>query len=285
MADPSLEMRVLTTATATARQRGMAAAIGAARGLEGVPWRFFHAVPFEDAGLRYDDAAALEARGRTLSAPELSCFASHYAIVRDWLAAGSSDYVLIAEDDIVIDPSFDFREAAGLMAATGMNYLRLYGRAVVPARLLVYWGRFQVLRFAWTPGGLQAFILSREGARRVVASVKAAGTVVRPIDDHLDRSWETGMPVYALHPWPVMEQNLATTIHGQAHVQARREAQERVAASRGRLGRLGRRAAQLRERLARKAGERRLLREDAAMAQRVTAFFQGPDFRRFTVGG
>ncbi len=280
---PSLDLRVLTLPSATARQDRMRGAVAAAAGLAGTPWRFIHGIPPEQAGLRYDDAAAFRARGRTLSPAEVSCFAGHYALVRDWSAAPGSDYLLVLEDDVYLDPWFDFGEAARLMHVAGMDYLRLYGRAVVPACLLVYWKRFQVMRFPWSPGGAQAYLLSRAGARRLLAAVEATRLVVRPFDDLLDRAWETGNAVYALHPWPVLEHNVATTIHDPGVVRARQERQRRLVAEqgRGRLHGAARRVEALRERLARRAAERRLRAADAAVAARAKGFLDAAGFASF----
>ncbi|MGC4025757.1 MAG: glycosyltransferase family 25 protein [Mesorhizobium sp.] len=221
-----LQIRVLTTQVATSRQESMREMISASPGLKDLPWSFFFAVPHEETGLQYDAATAFKTRGRTLSPAELSCFASHFAIARDFLTHGSDDYLLVFEDDLFIDPWFDVMQAAQMMNAASIDYLRLYGRALVPAHMLLYWARFQIVRFPWSPGGAQSYCLSREGAARLVSHIDRTGLISRPIDDEMDRSWQTGNAVYGLHPWPVLEKNIVTTIHSADQMATRRADQK-----------------------------------------------------------
>ncbi|MGL4234569.1 glycosyltransferase family 25 protein [Tabrizicola sp.] len=280
---PRIELRVLTMANATERHARMRATIAAAPSVAALPWDFFHAVQHDEIGLAYDDPTAVLHRGRTLSAPELSCYASHVAIWRAFLASDSADYLLVCEDDVYIDPSFDMATAARLMATTGIDYLRLYGRAIVPARLLLYWTRFQLLRFPWSPGGTQCYMLSRTGAQRLVDHVAALPGILRPIDNEMDRSFATRLPVYALHPWPVLEHNAATTIHADHQVRERQEIQRALERARPQtlVFRVGSRLDRLSERLARRRQDRALAKQDAEIAQRALALFASPGFKRF----
>ena len=279
----TLAVRVLTLANASDRQNHMRDMIGHARGLRGVQWQFHHAIPFEASALGYDDAAA-HAAGRTLSAAELSCFVSHLDIISTWLDEGASDVLLVLEDDICLDPWFDFREAAAFASSAGLDYLRLYSRVWMPARQIVYRGRIQLVRFTWSPGGTQAFMLTRQGAKRIVDAVAAHGLVLRPVDDLIDRYWEVGNPVYGLFPSPVIEHNISTTIHGSKEVQARRERQaemEKAARSSGLSWKLRSRSAALLDRLALRKVERAMRHADSEVAARVTAVLTAPKFGHF----
>lgn len=282
----TLAVRVLTLAGASDRQDHMRETIGRAHGLKGVQWQFHHAIPFEASRLGYDDAAA-HAAGRTLSAAELSCFVSHLGIISAWLDEGASDVLLVLEDDVYLDPWFDFRAAAALASSAGLDYLRLYSRVWMPARQIVYRGRIQLVRFTWSPGGTQAFMLTRQGARRIVDAVAARGRIVRPVDDLIDRYWEVGNPVYGLFPSPVIEHNMSTTIHGGEAVRARIKRQtemEKAARSAGLSGKLRSRSAALLDRLARRKIERAMIRAEGEVAARVIAVMADPQFNHFKAG-
>jgi GR25 family glycosyltransferase involved in LPS biosynthesis len=277
-----LAARVLTMPGATARQKGMGDVLGRARGLRGVGWSFFEAVSHEAAGLAYDEAEARAAKGRTLSPAELSCFASHIALQREWLASDGSDVLLVVEDDVVLDPWFDFEGAARMARDAGLDYLRLYARTAMPHRPLAYVARTQVVRFTWSPGGTQAFMVTRAGARRVVDAVAAQSGIVRPIDDLIDRTWEVGNAVYALFPSPALELNMPTTIHGPDQVRLRHGRQAALdAAPPGLAARAAARARALRERVARRLDKARLRRADDEVAARVRAFMEAPGFNHF----
>lgn len=279
----TLAVRVLTLATAQDRQEQMRKTIEGAWGLRGVPWRFHHAVPFDGSTLAYDDAAAYAA-GRTLSAAELSCFVSHLGIISSWLEEGVSDVLLVLEDDVHLDPWFDFQAAARLAQSAGLDYLRLYSRVWMPARQIVYHGRVQVVRFTWSPSGTQAFLLTRQGAKRIVDAVAAQGRIVRPVDDLIDRYWEVGNPVYGLFPSPVIEHNMSTTIHNSEAVRARRQRQAEIEKARrsvGLSGTLRSRSAALLDRFARRKHEKALRRTDPEVAARVLSVLTAPGFRYF----
>lgn len=282
----TLAVRVLTLAGATDRQRQMRLGIEGACGLKGVQWRFHHAVPFEGSDLSYDDAAA-HAAGRTLSAAELSCFVSHLGIISDWLDEDPSDVLLVLEDDVYLDPWFDFGATAALAHSAGLDYLRLYSRVWMPARQIVYRGRVQIVRFTWSPGGTQAFMLTRQGARRIVDAVAAKGRIIRPVDDLIDRYWEIGNPVYGMFPSPVIEHNMSTTIHGSKEVRARQERQaemDKAALSIGLREKLWIRSTALLDRLSRRKVEKAMARTDGEVAARVLEVLARPGFGHFKAG-
>ena len=201
----------------------MSAVIEASKSLSEMNWNFFQAITHTDAGLQYSHKDAFLQFGRTLSSAELSVFASQFSIARDFLENSTSDFLMFCEDDLFIDPFFDFQAVAELLAHSKIDYLRLYARALTPVKQLLSWGRFQLVRFTWTPGGAQCYIYSRQGAERLVDHVLKTGLIMRPIDAEMERYWEVGNPIYGLHPWPVLEKNLVSTISNNAQIEGRKE--------------------------------------------------------------
>lgn len=281
--DTTLAVRVLTLPGAADRQDRMHIMLDNAQGLNQVPWEFHHAIPFEASTLSYDDGSAY-ADGRTLSPAELSCFASHFDIISSWLENGTSDILLVLEDDVYLDPWFDFRVAASFANSVGLDYLRLYARVWMPARQIVYRARSQLIRFTWSPGGMQAFMLTRKGARRIVDAVARQGHVTRPIDDLIDRYWEVGNPIYALFPSPVLEHCMPTMIHVSEQVRARQQRQaqmEDAARSQGTGQKLEAKIGKMRDRLARRKVEQTMKRSESEVAARALAFMSDPAFAHF----
>ncbi|MFC0341451.1 glycosyltransferase family 25 protein [Paracoccus niistensis] len=284
-ADTSLAVRILTLPGATDRQTRMREVMQKAEGLKGAPWQFHHAVPHEGSALAYDDRSA-HAAGRTLSAAELSCFVSHIGIISSWLEDGASDVLLVLEDDVYLDPWFDFQAAAALAHSTGLDYLRLYARVWMPARQIIYRARTQIVRFTWTLGGMQAFMLTRQGAQRIIDAVTAAGRIVRPVDDLIDRYWEVRNPVYALFPSPVLEHCMPTLIHLNEQVKARQKKQaelDRMTQAVGLSRRLQSKVGALADRLARRKIEKEMRHEDIEVAARLQSYMNRPDFHHFRI--
>lgn len=283
--DTTLDVRILTVPGAVDRQSRMRQVLQSAEGLKGVPWQFHYAVPHQGSTLAYDDQAA-HAAGRTLSAAELSCFVSHIGIISSWLKEGTSDILLVLEDDVYLDPWFDFRAAAALAHSAGLDYLRLYARVWMPARPIIYRARTQIVRFTWTPGGMQAFMLTRQGAQRIIDAVMSAEYIIRPVDDLIDRYWDVGNPVYALFPSPVLEHCMPTLIHVADQVNARREKQselDRAIQTAGAVRRLQSKVSAMADRLKRRKVEKAMRRQDAAVIKQIQSYMELPEFDNFKI--
>ena len=175
-------------------------------------WRFFDALGPDDIQLPYNPEEALLRRGYKLSKGELGCFASHYACLNDHASGlnGTAEYILIMEDDVVIDPKFDFHALPAMTKKLDIHYLKLFSRYICRAKFLgALSENRRLFRFASPSFGTQAYLVSRKGAQAFVGAIKK---IVRPIDDEMERFWVTGLPLYALYPYPVMEINHPTTI-------------------------------------------------------------------------
>ena len=284
MSSPSFELRILTTPNAIEWQDEMREVIASSHSLSEANWKFFHAVSHDDEGLAYNDENALEWFGRTLSPAELSCFASHFAIAKRFVENNDSKYLMIFEDDILIDPSFDFEAVVRMMSFGDIDYLRLYGRCIVPAERLIYWTRFQLFRFPWSPGGTQAYIYTRKGAQKFVDHVLRYKEIIRPIDHEMDRYWETGNPIFALHPWPVLERNIVTTIHGKDQIQARVAATRLLAektVKKGALEQISKSIKRFKELATRKTFEHSMKKADKVVAGKVNKFLTSGKSNRF----
>lgn len=175
-------------------------------------WRFFDALTEPPVGLPQDLQRTLIELGRPMSRSELGTFATHYSILNDFVDQGASDYLLVLEDDVEIDPGFWFDQLPDLMQLAGIEALRLYSRFLFHCRRVAQVSeRHTLVRFRRPVFGTQAYLVSRAGARRFCSAIHS---VVRPCDNEFDRFWANGLPLYALYPFPVIELEGKSTIHG-----------------------------------------------------------------------
>ena len=253
----AFEIVVASLASAVERRRRVEAM------LAGSPWkwRLFDACTTPREDIPYDERAARIQRGRALSRAEVCTFATHYTILRDFAEGAGEGCLMVLEDDVLIDGGFPFERLPRLMAAAGIDMLRLYSRFLYENRRVAEVGtRHHLVRFKRPVFGLQAYVVTREGARRTTAPIRR---IVRPGDDEFDRFWANGVPLYALYPYPAIELEGPSTMLG-------RETMEQNAAD-DRPGILFRLHHRL-EKLRRFAANARLRRRDYEIRRRLRGF-------------
>ncbi len=202
---PNCPIFVVSLTSATARR---AAFTTRAEGC-GLDWQFFNAYETLLPSLDYSERDAIIHTGRPLHRRELGCYSSHFAL---WEKIANSDMpqAIILEDDVVIDWNFARVLLSRDMAAENVHYLKLYYMRGVPFRMLrdPFLGR-NLIRFSGFAYGMQAYLLTREGAQRLIEKLRH---VSRPIDDELDRDWNHGLPNLAVFPFPAFESLGPSTI-------------------------------------------------------------------------
>jgi glycosyl transferase family 25 len=175
-------------------------------------WRFFDAPTDGQFELAHDVQRALDRRGYKLLHAERACFESHFQCIRDHAKAASTapEHMIVLEDDVLVDRYFDFAAVSKMMSELNIDYLKLFSRSLKRSKVLGRAiGHRSLYRFIVPPYGSQAYVLSKQGAMRIVDSISS---IDRPIDDEIDRYWINGLPTYALYPYPVMELQLQSTV-------------------------------------------------------------------------
>lgn len=175
-------------------------------------WRFFDAKTSLHPTLTYDAERAIQVNGRALQPGEIGCYSSHYALWEQLLADADAEQYLVLEDDVILDWPFVEKLLETDFAAEGVDYLRLYYKR--PVRSIMRKQPFvtrdcSLLELFGRAYGTQGYVITKAGAK---AFLDACGTVVRPIDDHMDRSWEHGVANLALFPCPLIEENVPSSI-------------------------------------------------------------------------
>lgn len=176
-----------------------------------VDWTFFDAHRGLDPRLAYEDEWAQAAYGRPLRRGELGCYSSHVGTWRALLES-DADQCIVLEDDVIVDWRTLELIARNDFSGRGHHYVRLYCRR--PSEFVVLDPRYlnnstSLLRLLGKPYGTQGYVMTRAGAERML---KACSTVVRPIDDQMDRFWEHGVPNLAIFPFPIIEEAVPSMI-------------------------------------------------------------------------
>lgn len=140
---------------------------------------------------------------------EIGCYASHLAV---WQRISAGDYgpsVLVCEDDMVLPEGFAELVSVVIQCApNGWDLINLSGRtkrAVVPVCEIAD-GQHHLVRFSRDPGSLAAYLISQDGARKLLR----AGIRRRQVDQDTRRPWAFGLRTFGLWP-PLQEASLAST--------------------------------------------------------------------------
>jgi len=176
-----------------------------------VDWTFFDAHRGLDPRLAYEPALAQTHYGRALRQGELGCYSSHVGTWRA-LLEGDADQCIVLEDDVIVDWRTLELVAQNDFAGRGHHYVRLYCRR--PSQFVVLDPKYlnnstSLLRLLGKPYGTQGYVMTRTGAERML---EVCSTVVRPIDDQMDRFWEHGVPNLAIFPPPILEEAVPSMI-------------------------------------------------------------------------
>ena len=197
---------VISVPAASERRRATSAM------LEGhdLEWSFFDAhTDLLCQDLEYEESLAKRHFGRVLGRREIAVCSSHYAVWKAFLDNTGHDYLLVLEDDVILDVNFPIRQFACFCGKCGIDYVRLFGKHYARAVRMGFFHDRSVVRYRTTPAGAQAYILSVAGARRLVEYCHAIDAT---IDLLMDRFWETGLPIYSIFPYPIIERYGPTTI-------------------------------------------------------------------------
>jgi len=181
-----------------------------------IPWRFFDARREPRDHLPcYDNTESVRFWGRGLSKSEIGCAASHLDILTELAKSQQEKWLLVIEDDVALDPGFDYRTLVELCKRIGIGYLRLYARHLARSRHVTWLGQRELIRFKKAPMGTQAYLISNQNARSFVEVVRR---ISRPIDWEMDRLWAIGLYNYALFPFPCLELTSGSSVKKQGEL-------------------------------------------------------------------
>ena len=196
---PDLEIRVINLARATQRRAWMEQQMAPLNR----PWSFFEAhTALMNPRLRFDPDSVRRTYGRDLTPGQVALWSSHYTVIAEFAETSASGHLLVMEDDLMLDPAFPLDELIGWCKGEDIHYMRLYGMYHRDAEQLSYFYDRAILRYHSSPSGTQAYLLSKEGARRIAETCRLVDTAW---DLALDEFWKTGLPLYSVYPFPALE--------------------------------------------------------------------------------
>jgi len=137
---------------------------------------------------------------KQLSCGEVGCYLSH-RLCWQAIVDRDLDFAVILEDDFLYQGG-DFAEIIRLVEGlpSPWYYLKLAGRDNASDRIdCTPMGAFSLCRFRRVPTRTAAQIVSREGARRLLA---ASAPFSRPVDVDLQYWWEKDIIVHGILPFP-----------------------------------------------------------------------------------
>ena len=204
----SLKAKVISLASAVERRSAVFECLSQRTDLD---WTFFNALgPHDDPPLGSCEKDQISRFGRPLTVSEIGCFKSHYQILLDHSLQDKDAWLLVLEDDIWIDPSFDIQEVLDFCNKNKIDYCRLFAKSYKPARVIGWISGFrQIIRFKTDPYGAQAYLINISGAKTIVSGLTK---IVFPIDDELGRFWRHDLPPFSVFPFPVVERNAVSQI-------------------------------------------------------------------------
>jgi glycosyl transferase family 25 len=177
-----------------------------------VPWQFFDACTTLGANLSYEASKAQIAHGRELSSGEIGAYSSHFSLWERLIADPDYDRYIILEDDTIVDWTYIEKLCdtdIGEIGFLKLFYLR-NGVFRTVRRNLIH-RHWHILRIFGHAYGMLGYMVTK---RTAVEFVGYFSNMVRPIDDAIDRSWETGFEIHAVFPFPVIERFGESTIGG-----------------------------------------------------------------------
>lgn len=203
---------VISLKRAEARRRAFLAAPP-----EGLDWEFFDACESLSPDLDYNERDAYVRNGRALHPRELACYSSHYSVWKK-IADENIPQALIIEDDAAVEWPFVRLLFSYDLAAEGLHYLKLFNNRPVPFRVVQEpFLHKSLVRFSGYAHGMVAYVVTAEGARRLVERLQK---VYRPVDDEIDRDWHHGLPNLLIYPQQAYERLGPSTIGNDRYEQS-----------------------------------------------------------------
>lgn len=176
-----------------------------------VAWDFFDAHDRLSGDLVYDEQLSRNKLLRPLRAGELGCYSSHVALWR-WLCESEFAQMIVFEDDVVVDWAFIAETTKQDFESLGIDYLRFFAKIPSSWRPVAspFIDRYRYLiRYTSPALGTQGYLLTKNGARRLLAHATAA---VWPIDVYMDRTDWHGVLNLAVYPFPLYERFQSSSI-------------------------------------------------------------------------
>ncbi len=178
----------------------------------GIAFAFFDAIDGTEPDFTHSDRAnpdlTFRRKGYRLKNGELACFASHYEVWRQCVAA--NDDFLVLEDNV--DICSKATEIISLAAGMLPRYHLIKLAATVPSRFF----KIDTLGPAHSIGvykkatcGTTAYLVSPFAAGKLIEN---ASVFIEPVDNYMEKPWRHGITAVHVHPSVFSRARIDTTI-------------------------------------------------------------------------
>jgi glycosyl transferase family 25 len=208
--------------------------------------------PAEIAAL-VDEAGRLRRAPKPLSAAEVGCYLSHWAVLEKIVSEGLPQALVMEDDLLAGDELPAVLEALGTKVLPPYDMIKLgisepQTKAFTPILRLT--PDAALVRHHNVVNSNLAYVITRQGAERFMSY----GRPIRyPVDVAMNRSWRHGLNILGVRPWPVLPNPAFASTIGEDRFEAKAAGH-----------RLERRARKAYDSLAKRLDVARRLKRDAA---------------------
>ena len=172
-------------------------------------WEFFDAHRENTpTSLLVEPRRQVSAMGRELTSAEIGTTKSHYHVLDCFAEHEKAKWILVLEDDVLVDCQFDYLGFLNFAASKGIEHLRLFTKYYRNGKIIDWFGSYQLVRMGQDPFGAQGYFMSRKAAKAFQESITH---VDRPMDEEHARFWDKGFPIYTVFPFPILERAVPST--------------------------------------------------------------------------
>lgn len=179
---------------------------------------------FEEFRRLADEPGRLKRASKPLTAGELGCYMSHWGIF-EMMVAKQIPQALVLEDDFLLTPEFPaILDRLASMSLPDYDVIKLAigeaGRSKAFTVVAPIIGEHALVRHHNVCNSTVAYIITLSAARKFLRY----GMPIRyPIDVALNRSWEHGLNVLGIRPWPVIHDHHHSSTIGGERFEPKRE--------------------------------------------------------------
>ena len=180
----------------------------------GLDFAFFEATdctqPHFQHASRAHAALTRKRKGYCLTAGELACYSSHLRVWERCVEAG--ERFLVLEDNIELSNTVPAERILELIAdIPPHDYVKL--AAALPRRRFKGYASIsqthRLVRYTKYTSGASAYLISPEGARKLIAG---ASEFLEPVDDYMEKPWRHHVIAYSVYPSVFQRAGVESTI-------------------------------------------------------------------------
>ena len=180
----------------------------------GLVCTFFEATDSTQENFQYASRAhaalTRKRKGYSLTAGELACYSSHLRVWERCVEAG--EQFLVLEDNAELCNTLPAEKIRELIAdIPPLDYVKL-STALSGRSFKCYSsisGTHKLVRYTKYTSGASAYLISPEGARKLIAG---AGQFLEPVDDYMEKPWRHQVIAYSVYPSVFQRASIESTI-------------------------------------------------------------------------